>query len=143
MKAYSTHKSAIWMSLVILCLLSATAVFADGPAPKNPKYPPKDSFTRRPPDPPPSPEVKPLETPTDTPVIGRPDNKPTPPQPPKDSFWWWISAAIFLLLLLFFLFWILRRRKSTGYVTPPPSRPAEPAYPPMDQSRPQTRPDQY
>jgi hypothetical protein len=36
------------------------------------------------------------------------------------------------LLLLFLLFWIMRRRKPTG-----------PAYPPVDQSGQQTRPDQY
>ncbi|HEX7774513.1 MAG TPA: hypothetical protein VF435_18960, partial [Pyrinomonadaceae bacterium] len=59
-----------------------------------------------------------------------------------DWFWWWVSAAIFLLLLLFFLYWILRRRDKPGYVTPP-SKPTGPAYPPVDQSPQQTRPDQY
>ena len=139
MNAYSTHKSPIWMSLVILCLLSATVVFADEPGPQHPKFsPPTDALTRRTPDPPPSPQVKPA----DSPVIGRPD-KPTPPQTPKDALWWWISAAILLLLLLFFLFRIHRRRKSTGYVTPRPSRPREPAYPPIDQAQQQPRPNQY
>jgi hypothetical protein len=46
------------------------------------------------------------------------------------------------LLLLLLLFWILRRRKPTGYVTPP-GNPTGPAYPPVDQSRQETRPDQY
>jgi hypothetical protein len=81
MNAYSTHKSAVWMSVVILCLLSATAILADGPAPKPTRnYPP---VNRRTPEPPPSPEVKPdpPKRPTDTPVAG-PVNTPT--QPPTD-----------------------------------------------------------
>lgn len=143
MKAYSTLRSVVWMSVAILCLLSVTAVLADGPGPKPPKDYPKDPETRRSPDPPPSPEVKPdpKKSPTD-PIIGRPDEKPTPPPPPKETLWWWISAAILLLLLLFFLTWILRRRKTTGY-NPPSTQPSGPTYPPVDQSPKQARPDQY
>ena len=138
MNPNSTHRSAIWMSVAILCFLSATAVLADGPGPKPPKNPPKDPVTRRSPDPPPSPEKPKPETPKDSPVAG-PVNPTPPPAPPQSSLWWWISAAILLLLLLFFLFWILRRRKPSGYVTPP----SRPTYPPVDQSPRQTRPDQY
>ena len=141
MNAYSTHRSAVWMSVAILCLLTATAVFADGPGPKPPKDYPKEPVTRRSPDPPPpSPEVKPdpKQSPTD-PIIGPVDKPTPPPTTPKTACWWWISACILLLLLLFLLIWMLRRKKSTGYVTPP----SRPAYPPVDQSPQQTRPDQY
>ena len=143
MNAYSTHRSAVRMSVAVLCLLTATAVFADGPEPKRPRDYPKDPVTRPTYTPTPTPTATPTPTPTVTPeqtytpVIGRPD-----PTPPKTWLWWWISAGILLLLLLFFLFWILRRKKPTGYVTPP-SKPTGPAYPPVDQSPQQTRPDRY
>lgn len=144
MNAHSTHRSAIWLSVVFLTLLSATAVFADGPEGRPPQRPYKpEPISTRSPVPPPSPEVKPPtpEPRTDTPI--GPVTTPTqPPRPdPKSNVWWWITASILLLLFLFFLFWILRR-KQTGYAKPP-STPTPPAYPPIDQSRQQTRPDQY
>jgi len=145
MNAHSTHRSLIWLSLMIVLLLSATAVFADGPGGNPPKRPYRpEPVPTRSPVPPPSPEVT-KDPPRPDPPIGpvtTPTQTPSPPQPPLDRFWWWISAAILLLLLLLLLAWILRRRTSTGYVTPP-SNPTEPAYPPVDQSRQQTRPDQY
>ena len=141
---YSTHRSAVLLSAVILCLLSATAVFADGPEPKPTReYPPK--YT----SPTPTPTATPTPTPTPTPTVTpKPSVSPYPggggqnPVPPKPSWWWWISAAILLLLLLFVLFWILRRRKPTGYATPP-SNPSGPTYPPVDQSPGQTPRGQY
>lgn len=138
---YSTHRSVALLSAVILCLLSATAVFADGPEPKPTReYPPKYTPT-------PTPTATPTPTPTPT-VTPKPSVSPYPvgvsqtPTPPKTNWWWWISAAILLLLLLFVLFWILRRRKPAGYATPP-SKPTGPTYPPVDQSPGQTRPNQY
>src|ERR1041385_7072058 len=134
MNAHSTHKSAIWLSTVILLLLGATTVFADESRGYPPQKPSPEPISTRSPVPPPSPEKpRPVVSPTDSPVVG-PVTTPTqtPPPPPPGPFlpaWlWWISATILALLLLFFLYWILRRRTRTGYATPPGS----PSYPPAD-----------
>jgi hypothetical protein len=145
MNAHSTHKSAIWLSVVILLLLSAAAVFAD----ESRGYPPKIPYRPEPiptrsPVPTPTREVTPDPKPSDTPVIVRPSTPTPPPRPGLLPTWlWWISATILVLLLLFFLYWILRRPKRTGYATPPGTPAAPPSYPPVDQSRQQKRPDQY